>query len=357
MEARHNSLNDVLRVHNFLFCLACLLLGYFGQSFAVSGPLGLNLELVVCIFFVSIFGLAHGSLDYVRLERMESNQPGQRLGKITIDYNVVPFYLLLAGIYYLLWQIFPLFALVGFILFSVVHFAGQETFWLRPLARLRSFTSIELIKLSVAGSPILLPCGYKSQEIRPILQALLGDGQCAGICDSDCAVFAFMLLSVVWLALVIFSIYRILGLDSGRKGECEDKSRIFQEVILLASLSFLVLKVSPLAVFTLYFCGYHAIQESLIWIWNLSDGKSVKSGFCQFVFLAIPPVLMVIFSAMLFVMQDKSIQPDNLLARTLFLTLSCISFPHFLVRCFRNNGGIFVERKPKIYATELNRIN
>ncbi len=328
MSEPQSQLDSVLRLHRVIFCCACLVIGSLYRDFLPSGNYNFLLELQLCILFVAFFGIAHGSLDYLPMIR--SHGCSKRLNvrpNLSDVYQFIGFLLVyscIALVFYGLWQVAAPVALFLFLLLSVIHFAGLETKLAQPFTFLKSITRDDCLALVIAGTPVLLPCGMVPGKVAPIISTLLGNAS-----QTDTVLGALGLVAMCWISVLIFLVYDIIS----RRKE-QGLQRVLENSVLLACLAFLALKVTPIVAFTIYFCGFHALEETIKLSHSL-DPENFSRGFGRFLLLSSVPTFVVLWVATnyFFGLIDQGELIAAACSRVLFVSISCITVPHFAMRC------------------------
>lgn len=323
-------LDKLLVSHETIFSIFCLIMAFFCPPVSNSMT-NFTQDMLFCISLVTIFGIAHGSLDYLRIDcAWYSDQSGvcKQSSGVQIRYLLIPLYFSGALVFFGAWMVAPALALVSFLFLSVLHFGEREGFILQPIRTLKSMNVEDRLRLAAAGLPVLLPCGFKAEAVRPIIEVLMFDGASRNTLVVGCILVLLKASAFVWLLLTLFCVYQVLtGGVQGRES--------VSKLVLIACMSFLLLKVSPLTAFTIYFCGYHAASESIKLSHALSRGDGMLRGLIRFILLSAPPTIITVVSGYFFFcsLAESGISMSASLARVLFVTISCITVPHFFIRC------------------------
>ncbi|MCG6118586.1 MAG: Brp/Blh family beta-carotene 15,15'-dioxygenase [Aquimonas sp.] len=201
----------------FLFAASVALAATGARVGITDGP-----ALIALVAAVALIGLPHGGLD---------GWLAQRSGVVRDARGFALFhvlYVLAAGTVALLWLWLPTLTLMGFLLISAWHFAGD---WpgLSPL--LRTATGLALLSL---------PAWFWAEPVASIFSVLAGDGglQLAQALTALGPLFALML----GLALLRLR-------------------RTPRAMIELGVLSLLALFTPPLLFFAVYFCTLHSPRQ------------------------------------------------------------------------------------------------
>ena len=308
----------LLNTHRAWFSCLCLAIGVLYHQVVTANASNFMLELQICIAMVAVFGVAHGSLDFmVMIKDPGAPKCNKRMVAFLTLYSAI------ALLFLALWLVAPTFALISFLILSVLHFAGFESLLSHPVRFCRQFTLRQSVALAIAGMPVLLPCGLLSSEVEPIIAGLSSNAQSVKLI---CLVMQGF--GLAWTGFAIVTVYNIL-IQSKKSLSQRDLS----DTILLACLAFLALKVSPIVAFTVYFCGMHALEETLKLSMELTH-KDLVSGLIEFGKLAwLPTIIVLILAAAYFVYAINNVQMlSDVCSRVLFITLSCITAPHFAVK-------------------------
>ena len=254
-------------------------------------PLVIGLILIPGFLYV---GIPHGALDHILIARKE---------KTLLQFCIK--YILIMGIYFIVWQFFPMLSLLFFILFSAFHFGEselEEDGW--------NLSSLLLYgKAYVFGMCILLFIIFthptESQEIISLFNVNFP----LSLRIFDQSIYA------VWIASISF-LYILIQTTLSKK------YRHFGLLFLLV----LGIKTPLILAFGLYFIFQHSLNA-----WGHLKHGLKMDGFTLYK-KALPFTLSAIFflCAMLIYNSVADLNLNKFIA-ILFIFLSCISLPHFLL--------------------------
>lgn len=269
-----------------LITLGAVALERFG--FPADTP---TLTVIECLALL-VFGLPHGSFDLALLRRASgaSPQPWSSLA-------VVALYLGCAATMYLAWRVGPVFALVGFMVMAVAHFAED---W--------DACGSSFIACGIAAAIVSAPSVLHIGQLRGLFALLTGDAAAAGLAD--------MLLLVAPGALTVALIGCILLWQADRRSLAVSAGCALAATLLLP----------PVPGFALFFCLVHSPMQ-----FRQHAGLLGLRGFQQWGGIVVPLSLagLGIAAAVSIENGDRSI-PANLFA-TSFMTLSILTVPHMLM--------------------------
>lgn len=269
-----------------LITLGAVALERFG--FPADTP---TLTVIACLALL-VFGLPHGSFDLALLRRASggSFQPGASLA-------VVALYLGCAAAMYLAWRVGPVFALAGFLVMAVAHFAED---W--------DACGSRFIACGIAAAIVSAPSVLHSDQLRGLFALLTGDAAAAGLAD--------MLLLVAPAAFAVAFIGCTLLWRADRRSLAVSAGSALAATLLLP----------PVPGFALFFCLVHSPMQ-----FRQHAGLLGLRGFQQWGGIVVPLSLagLGIAAAVFIANGDMSI-PDNLFA-TSFMTLSILTVPHMLM--------------------------
>lgn len=243
---------------------------------------------------VALIGLPHGGLDAWL---------AQRSGLVRSSRGFVLFhllYLVAAGAVALLWLWQPTLTLVGFLLISAWHFAGD---WPGLQAPLRALTGIALLGL---------PAWFWGEPVTAVFAVLAGSGgsALAQALGALGPAFALLLVCALW------QLRRQPG-----------------AVLELGALAALALFTPPLLFFAVYFCALHSPRQLRLSLARAAPAqrRSLLTQAVAYAALAALLVLLAGFAATA-VGEDMRVWLSQLDAerglRLLFIGLAALTVPH-----------------------------
>jgi len=269
--------------HNRIFLLTSgtIILGHLaGLQLSQSSQLPLLLTAV------AVAGLPHGALDPLVARRAKLWQRGSGL----LAFSVL--YLLIAGVAFSLWMLFPDTTLAGLIIMSVWHFSGD---WRPALPRSQC--------LAMAAAVICAPALWHRTEVNEIFSYLTSTN--AHLFTSFMAYLAPLSLLSAIAALVI------------KKNSSANLLIEFAILMLAAAV------LPPLIFFLVYFCLLHSPRHLLEVTQGFTGSEVASYGI---VFTALSLCLAV---ATFFLLPDTGI--SERLTQILFIGLLVLTVPHMLI--------------------------
>ena len=263
----------------FVGVLVTIFMGLFS-------PIKFSYTLIISVFFISVFGLPHGALDYKLLQRFLPKE--QRLSAIIG-------YVLLVVLTLILWNQIPKAMLVIFLIMSAYHFGGD---W--PL----NFSRRVMSGFFMLG----LPTVFYPQEVVSIFGFLIDNP------DAILIVESLQLITLMGgIYLLILVLFRHLP------------SNQFFEISLLGCLASVS---SPLIYFTTYFCLFHSLKHFAEISGFLDD-----TGLIKLILLSLPVTVITLIGGVVFVgvLTESFRQPlDQALIQVTFIGLSALTVPHMV---------------------------
>lgn len=242
------------RPETALFLLAAglaVLVALSGARALEAGATGV----LLLVAAVALIGLPHGGLDAWL---------AQRSGLVRSTRGLAVFhllYLLAAGAVALLWLWQPTLTLVGFLLISAWHFAGD---WPGLPAPLRALTGIALLGL---------PAWLWGEPVATVFAVLAGSGGGA----------LAQALGALWPAFAL-----LLGLALWRL-------RLQSSAVLeLGALAALALFTPPLLFFAVYFCALHSPRQLRLSLANAAPAQRRSLLFQAVAYAALAALLVVL---------------------------------------------------------------
>lgn len=246
-------------------------------------------ELVTIVLLIIVFGIPHGALDPIF---------AKNLIPITTAFGWVKFvffYLLLASLVIVFWWLSPFLFFVFFLLSSVFHFSGD----LAPGAT-------ALTRVLYGGACIVLPAAFHAPQLGEIFTFLVGQESGVNLAN------VLHLLAWPWLAALCLVSIQALRRD-------------WLTSLEIIAVSSLVLLLSPLLGFTLFFCGMHSARHIIR-----------SQNYAGISFLAVAKVsVLPMFSlaaivALCWVFLPQS-PVDARLIQFVFVGLAALTMPHMVL--------------------------
>ncbi|CAN5220069.1 Brp/Blh family beta-carotene 15,15'-dioxygenase [soil metagenome] len=268
------------------------------------------------VFNVLLFGVCHGSCDHLRC-------PPDKYCNVGIARLLLfaASYLAFAALVFYVWLHDPGPMLVSFLSVSCLHFAMDED-------EMLSFPK----KLLWGILPVLAPCFLHARDVGQLFGFLTGSqGEFSEQLNTVLQLFGFLVLGLASASLIV-DIFGALQQQSKRMLAIS-----ISELALL--LSYVLL--SPLLSFTVYFCWWHSVRQSL----KLSakfDSSDLGRGLGKFIKHAIPFTLgswLMALILYLTVSEPGSHQEFAQQIRTIFYLLSALTVPHMFISMFFANAA------------------
>jgi len=263
------------------------LLALLAVIFALPMP-SAAIQSYALIVGVVLIGLPHGALDTVVAKRLGLLSDGRR----SLLFHSL--YVAIAAMVVALWMLFPVFALLLFLLYSAYHFAGD---WMdRP----------HWARLLIGAAILSLPAMEHMSAVADIYAVLSGETA------KDIA-YQQSKLAPLWLALV--------GLTAGlwlRNGK-------YSSALELLCVCLTAVALPPLIFFLLYFCGLHSPRHFLrIWRASSNPHKTARIA-------AIYTVATVILALPVALHFGHNTDIVATVQRVIFIGLAALSVPHMLL--------------------------
>jgi Brp/Blh family beta-carotene 15,15'-monooxygenase len=200
-----------------------------GRAFVVLALLATSLPAnpppVLVAVLVLVLGVPHGAFDPFYVARRYRPRSSASWLLATLLYGAA------AATVVVVWKLYPLIFLTGFLLISAWHFAGD------PAAPTRAAT-----RLLYGGAIIVLPAMLHAREVTAIFGMLIDAG------DATLLVAWLHRVAPAWLAGLAF----VCALEWRRDFALEG-----------AALGLLAVFAPPLAAFTVFFCAMHGPRHLL----------------------------------------------------------------------------------------------
>ena len=258
-------------------------LGFLSDTLALT---------VIASLALLIFGLPHGAFDLALLRRAAgtSFRAGSSLA-------VIALYLGCAAAMYLAWRVGPLFALAGFLVMAIAHFAED---WVTCGSR--------FIACGIAAAIVSAPSILHIDQLRDLFALLTG--------NPTAAVLADMLLLVAPAAIAVALTGCWLLWRAGRRALAVSANCALAAMLLLP----------PVPGFALFFCLVHSPMQFR----DHADSLGLR-GFQQWGGIVVPLSLAGLgIAAAVFIENGDASIPTNLFASS-FMTLSILTVPHMLM--------------------------
>ena len=248
--------------------------------------------------FVVFIGLPHGAFDAaVTLSMLPSAKKIIRLAGILICY------LLLAIFVVLVWYQFPGFALLLFLIISVIHF-GLADYSASP-------TRIKYSHVTAHGGIVAIWLPVIHREEVTELFAILTNGQTPFIWD------IMMLLLLFWIGGTALHLYQTLS----------SKKHYFVGIELIGLIVFAWM-ATPLVTFAVYFCLIHSSRH-FTFIWKQLRSISTKRVLINSALVLSGASWLIGGGFYWYLHLDMT--PSNAALQTIFIGLAALTVPHMML--------------------------
>lgn len=240
-----------------------------------------------------IVGLPHGAVDHLLYSRQTS----------TALFVFICKYLLIVAIGFAFWYLFPLLSLVVFIGYSAFHFGESET------VNIKQRNHASLLKNVLMGFLILsfIIISHLVESLNTIASII--KAPVLSILKTDES--SLLIMSILALIIVLLVFLK-------RSGN--------QSIYGLLLVLILGIKAPLLMAFSLYFVIQHSCNA---WI-HMCQGLSINS--MSLYKKGLPYLLAaLLIGAVMLIVQANNIYNVSTIVSTLFIFISCISFPHFVI--------------------------
>jgi Brp/Blh family beta-carotene 15,15'-monooxygenase len=287
LEKKYKTIQLVLLVN---VALAGLILNFIDASL-----FSYELQYYILIFFVAIIGLPHGFFDYMISQKLYGHIHNWIL-KFTVGY------VSLAFLYLLVWILYPIVALIIFLLLATVHFGMEE-------ASIERFVDQSKILMIIIGSiPIMLPIMFHTDNVFFIFEQII---------DKNLIVPDFnIILKSTYLLLIAV----VLLLD-------------YRKYLAYLFLIPCLIYLPPLISFVIYFCFHHSINH---YTQSIFREKLLPQAFSLRTFLFGIGIISVVFTLIVLVVMVNLTEYslDVAIAKYTFIILACLTLPHLLLNIY-----------------------
>ena len=301
----NNKVKKINLNHSFIFFIASNIFSILIFKFS-----NFNFSTILCLFFILMIGVSHGSLDHIK---------GKKLLELFNIKNTYLFYLtytLIALGIICTWILFPSITLILFLIVASYHFGKEDTEF---LVIDKSYLT-EIFYFLKGFLIILAPLYFHFDDTIEIFKLLLIDNEIfystLSLIETNKIIeigIFFSTLSSIFLFLNKFEL---------------KKFSIFLDYFSIIILNYYL---SPLIAFTIYFCFLHSIRHSISLAIDL-DGDNLLNGFKIFVKKAIPlTILTGVFCIISLYLLNNGNNLDGSVLKVIFIGLASLTFPHILL--------------------------
>ena len=301
----NNKVKKINLNHSFIFFIASNIFSILIFKFS-----NFNFSTILCLFFILMIGVSHGSLDHIKGKKL------LELFNIKKTYLFYLTYTLIALGIICTWILFPSITLILFLIVASYHFGKEDTEF---LVIDKSYLT-EIFYFLKGFLIILAPLYFHFDDTIEIFKLLLIDNEIfystLSLIETNKIIeigIFFSTLSSIFLFLNKFEL---------------KKFSIFLDYFSIIILNYYL---SPLVAFTIYFCFLHSIRHSISLAIEL-DGDNLLNGFKIFVKKAIPlTILTGVFCLISLYLLNSGNNLDSSILKVIFIGLASLTFPHILL--------------------------
>ena len=305
---------EIKKIHKFflfVFSISGLIFYLLLKNNIISDNLNL---LLFCFFMILILGVSHGALDHLRGKKLF--QPLIKKKWFAVFY---PGYILLSLMVIFGWILFPVIALLLFLLVASYHFGEED------------------LRLFIKGKGYLfnLVCFFKGLLIITLSFHYNH--------ETTAAFFEYLMVSSIQyeeltqLKSLLFSInliFVIIGLVFLLRKQIDKLILILFEIIFI-TLAFIYLPL--ILAFSMYFCFLHS-SKHIIGLALELDSKNIMNGLKLFTIRAAPlTILTAIFAFLSLYFLNENINQN--IVQVIFIGLASLTLPHIILEVLDRRNG------------------
>ncbi len=268
----------------------CGLSAAVAVSSVLLPPLTERAELLLISGLILALGVPHGALDTIFAQQVYRLRSPSAWLAAAVAYGV------LAASVVGAWMLSPAVFLIGFLLLSIAHFAGDPESGVKTLTR-----------VVYAGAVIVLPCLRFEADVARLFGFLAGPRSGASLAA------ALSMLAWPWMACCLCT--AALEWRPHRMAATE-----------LLAVTLLMLVAPPLIGFTAFFCGMHSVRH-VIRTYHYASRNSLRFLISAATVPMFVVVLAVIVGWMFF---DRSSLSEHV-TQFLFVGLAALTVPHMVL--------------------------
>ena len=300
-----NSIKKINLNHSFIFFIFSNILSLiiFKLNDYIFSPL-------ICLIFILIIGVSHGSLDHVKGKRLFE------ILNINQFYLFYMIYILIAFFVIIIWISIPSISLIFFLIVASYHFGKEDTQFLINKSSTLNFFLYFLKGLLI----ILAPLFFHFSETVEIFKFLLVENEAFYLALAFIETSKIIIIGIILSSLA--SVFLFVK-----------EFEIKKFAIFLDYFSILILNyyLSPLLAFTVYFCFLHSVRHSISLIYEI-DASNLKNGLTIFLKKALPlTILTAIFCLISIYFLNNSYDLNSSILKVIFIGLASLTFPHILL--------------------------
>lgn len=305
---------EIKKIHKFflfVFSISGLIFYLLLKNNIISDNLNL---LLFCFFMILILGVSHGALDHWRGKKIF-----RPLLKKKWSVLFYPGYILLSLTVIFGWILFPVIALLLFLLVASYHFGEED---------LRFF-------IKGKGYLFNLVCFFKGLLI--ITLSFHYNHGTTAIFFEYLMVSSIQYEELTQLKSLLFSInliFVIIGLVFLLRKQIDKLILILFEIIFI-TLAFIYLPL--ILAFSMYFCFLHS-SKHIIGLALELDSKNIMNGLKLFTIRAAPlTVLTAIFAFLSLYFLNENINQN--IVQVIFIGLASLTLPHIILEVLNRRNG------------------
>ena len=158
----NNKIKKINLNHSFIFFIASNIFSILIFKFS-----NFNFSTILCLFFILIIGVSHGSLDHIKGKKL------LELFNIQKTYLFYLIYIVIALGIIFIWILFPSITLILFLIVASYHFGKEDTEF---LVNDKSYLT-EIFYFLKGFLIILAPLYFHFQDVIDIFKLLLVDNE------------------------------------------------------------------------------------------------------------------------------------------------------------------------------------
>lgn len=246
------------------------------------------ISMLSLVLIIAFFGVPHGALD------MLFAQKAFTLTNLKAWIQFISTYLLISMLVVGLWLLLPTVFFLVFLGFSAAHFADDL-----------GNSTPKLLRYLYGVSIITLPSIFHTDTLVMLYGYMIEATIAPQI------VYVMKLLAMAAMVLMLYAAFIFRHMVS---------RRLRVEILMVCAL---MLLVTPLLAFTIYFCFMHSARHIIKARYYFDD----VSNKAIMLTLVLPTLAVVLFCAVIFILLPVG-QIDENLIKVTFVALAALTFPH-----------------------------
>ena len=270
-----------------------------------------------------LLGLPHGAADHDVLLKLWNKQYTPRS-----LFAVLAPYILLAGIYLILWWVAPLLSFVAFILLTWFHWGQGDLYsicWFTGKSHLNKQWHLYSTVIIRGGLPMLVPLIAFPDIYERVAMDVISNLSPGIIFEYD-VLFSFqfrMAMGLLFAAIVLIHVISTYKADTSW----------YIDVLEIAQLLLFFLLVNPILAIGIYFCFWHGLRHILrIAILYDTEERRLVSGLRHFIIRVIPTTCaaLIFLAAMYYTVPSRPQSIEQFIGLYLIL-IAILTLPHTIV--------------------------